>query len=104
MLYQFLQTAPSGGGGIASFLPLILIVLVMYLFFFRPQMKKQKEEGKFRNEVKKGNRVVLTSGIHGKVLEVGDTHLIIEAENSRLKVEKSAVSKELSAQYQTKEK
>ena len=104
MLYQFLQIAPSGGGGIASFLPLIMIVLVMYLFFFRPQMKKQKEEGKFRNEVKKGNRVVLTSGIHGKILEVGDTYLIVEAENSRLKVEKSAVSKELSAQYQTKEK
>ena len=101
MFYQFLQ-ADSSGGGLASFLPLLLIVLVMYLFFFRPQMKKQKEEGKFREEVKKGNRVVLTSGIHGKVLEVGDTHLIIEAENSRLKVEKSAVSKELSAQYITK--
>ncbi len=101
MFYQFLQ-ADSSGGGLASFLPLILIILVMYLFFFRPQMKKQKEEGKFREEVKKGNRVVLTSGIHGKVLEVGNTHLIIEAENSRLKVEKSAVSKELSAQYTTK--
>ena len=101
MFYQFLQ-ADSSGGGLASFLPLILIILVMYLFFFRPQMKKQKEEGKFREEVKKGNRVVLTSGIHGKVLEVGNTHLIIEAENSRLKVEKSAVSKELSAQYITK--
>ena len=103
MLYQFLQ-ANASGGGLASFLPLILIVLVMYLFFFRPQMKKQKEEGKFRKEVKKGNRVVLTSGIHGKVLEVGDAHIIIEAENSRLKVEKSAVSKELSAQYLIKSK
>ena len=103
MLYQFLQVSPEGGG-IASFLPLILIVLVMYLFFFRPQMKKQKEEGKFRDEVKKGNRVVLTSGIHGKILEVGDSYLVIEAENSRFKVEKSAVSKELSAQYKAKEK
>lgn len=99
MLYQFLQAAPSGGGGIASFLPLIMIVLVMYLFFFRPQMKKQKEEKLFRDEVKKGTRIVTTSGIHAKILEVGDTFLIIESENSRFKIEKSAVSKELSAQY-----
>lgn len=99
MLYQFLQAAPSGGGGIASFLPLIMIVLVMYLFFFRPQMKKQKEEKLFRDEVKKGTRIVTTSGIHAKILEVGDTYLVIESENSRFKIEKSAVSKELSAQY-----
>ena len=87
-----------------SFLPFIMILLVMYLFFFRPQMKKQKEESKFRQEVKKGARIVTTSGIHAKILEVGDNFLIIESENSRLKIEKSAVSKELSAQYQKAEK
>ena len=99
-----LLQASSPQGGAMSFLPLILIVLVMYLFFFRPQMKRQKEEGKFRSEVKKGNRVVLTSGIHGKILEVGESYVILEAENCRLKVEKSAVSKELSVQYQKAEK
>jgi len=98
----FLQA--SAGGGIMSFLPFIMILLVMYLFFFRPQMKKQKEESKFRQEVKKGARIVTTSGIHAKILEVGDNFLIIESENSRLKIEKSAVSKELSAQYQKAEK
>ncbi len=86
-------------GGAMSLLPFVLILLVMYLFFFRPQMKKQKEESRFREEVKKGARIVTTSGIHGKILEVADKHLIIESENSRLKIEKSAVSKELSAQY-----
>jgi preprotein translocase subunit YajC len=86
-------------GGAMSLLPFVLILLVMYLFFFRPQMKKQKEEARFREEVKKGARIVTTSGIHGKILEVADKHLIIESENSRLKIEKSAVSKELSAQY-----
>jgi preprotein translocase subunit YajC len=79
--------------------PFILILVVMYLFFFRPQMKKQKEEKLFRDEVKKGTRIVTTSGIHAKILEVGDTYLVIESENSRFKIEKSAVSKELSAQY-----
>ena len=85
--------------GIMGLAPFILILAVMYLFFFRPQMKKQKEEKLFRDEVKKGTRIVTTSGIHAKILEVGDTYLVIESENSRFKIEKSAVSKELSAQY-----
>jgi len=85
--------------GIIGLAPFILILVVMYLFFFRPQMKKQKEEKLFRDEVKKGTRIVTTSGIHAKILEVGDTYLVIESENSRFKIEKSAVSKELSAQY-----
>lgn len=86
-------------GGAMSLLPFVLILVVMYLFFFRPQMKKQKEEARFREEVKKGARIVTTSGIHGKILEVAEKHLIIESENSRFKIEKSAVSKEMSAQY-----
>lgn len=87
-----------------SLLPFVLILVVMYLFFFRPQMKQQKEEKKFREEVKKGMRIVTTSGIHGKILEVGDNFFIIESENSRLKVEKSAISAQLSAQYNKTEK
>jgi preprotein translocase subunit YajC len=102
MTNLFLQAA--SGGGIMSFLPFIMILLVMYLFFFRPQMKKQKEEKAFRSEVKKGSRVVTSSGVHGKILEVGETTFTIECENSRLKVEKTSISKELSAQYQASEK
>ncbi|MDX5405326.1 MAG: preprotein translocase subunit YajC [Bacteroidota bacterium] len=101
MLYlDILLQAGGQGNALTSLLPFLLIILVMYLFFFRPQMKKQKEENKFRNEIEKGNRIVTTSGIHGKILEVKDNYLIIESENARLKVERSAVSKELSAQYQ----
>lgn len=86
-----------------SLLPFLLILVVMYMFFFRPQMKQQKEEKVFREEVKKGMRIVTTSGIHGKILEVGDTYFVIESENTRLKVEKSAISKQLSGQYQKAE-
>jgi preprotein translocase subunit YajC len=71
----------------------------MYLFFFRPQQKKQKEEAKFRTEITKGMRVVTTSGIHGKILELGDTTVVLESENSRIRVERTAISKDLSAQY-----
>ena len=81
-------------------LPMILLVfVVMYFFMIRPQAKRQKEERKFREEISKGMRVVTNSGIHGKLLEVGDTYIILESENSRLKLDKSAISKELSAQY-----
>ena len=99
MMNLFLQAE-----SLASLLPIPLILGVMYLFFFRPQMKKQKEETKFRSEVKKGSRIVTTSGIHGKILEVADNYIILESENSRLKLEKSGISKELSAQYSTAEK
>jgi preprotein translocase subunit YajC len=101
MLHIFLQQA--GGSPLGGILPFIVIIAVMYFFFFRPQMKKQKEERKFSETVAKGNRVVTGSGIHGKILEVGDTYVILETENSRLKIEKSSLSKELSAQYLSKE-
>ena len=99
MLSVFLQAANSG---IASFLPLIAIFAVMYFFFLRPQMKRQKEETAFRKAIEKGSKIVTTSGIHGKILEVGETTLIIESENTRLKIERAAVSKEMSAQYEAK--
>ena len=102
MMNLFLQAA--AGGGVMSLLPFFMILGVMYLFFFRPKMKKQKEETKLISEVKKGSRIVTTSGIHGKILEVADNYIILESENSRLKLEKSGISKELSAQYSTAEK
>ncbi len=102
MLHIFLQQ-PGGGSALGGILPFIIIIAVMYFFFFRPQMKKQKEERNFASSVAKGNRVVTNSGIHGKILEVGETHVILECENSRLKVEKASLSKEMSAQYLPKE-
>lgn len=100
----FLQAAAEGGG-LMSFLPLIAIIAVFWLFFLRPQAKKQKEETKFRNQIAKGAKVVTTSGIHGKVVDINDadTYLILEVDGGRFKIEKSAISKELSAQYLPKE-
>lgn len=100
MIQLFLQAESSPLG---SFLPLALVLVVMYLFFFRPQIKKQKEEKKFREEIAKGMRIVTNSGIHGKILEIQDHTMIIESENTRLKIDKAAVSKEFSATYLPKE-
>lgn len=98
----FLQAA--GESPLGGILPFALLLVVMYMFFFRPQMKRQKEERKFQAEgLQKGMRVVTTSGIHGKILEIQDDTLIIESENSRLKIDRAAVSKEQSASYLPKE-
>ena len=82
-------------GGIMSFLPLILIVVVFYLFFIRPQMKKTKEQRKFREALKKGDKIVTIGGIHGKIAEIKETTMLIEvAPNIRLTIEKSAIAGE----------
>ncbi|MGB0176883.1 MAG: preprotein translocase subunit YajC [Owenweeksia sp.] len=100
MLAIFLQ---GGGSPLGGFLPLLLVLAVMYFFFFRPQIKRQKEEKKFTKEgLSKGMRVVTNSGIHGKILDMQENTLVIESENTRLKVERSSISRELSAVYQPK--
>ena len=91
------------GGGIGSFLPLILIVLVFYLFFIRPQMRKTKEQKKFRETLAKGDKIITIGGIHGKILEVKDTTVVIEVDGqNRLTIEKSAVAMDSSAHLSEK--
>src|SRR5690606_39393327 len=80
-----------------QFAPFILIFAVMYFFMIRPQMKKQKQEKKFAQELKKGDRVVTKSGLHGKIMELGnDGTCVIETLAGKLKFERSALSLDLS--------
>ncbi len=84
----------SGDNGM-TMLMFAAMFLVFYFFMIRPQMKKAKEEKKFREELKKGARVVTIGGIHGKIAEIKDTTIIIETgDGNKLKIEKSAVSKD----------
>lgn len=96
-----LMGQPSGvgsGSSFTSFLPLVLIIVVFYFFMIRPQLKKAKDQKKYREEIKKGDKVVTIGGIHGKIAEVNDKTLIIEVEGgNRLKIEKGAVSMEFTA-------
>lgn len=87
------MTPPEGEqGGIMSFLPLILVVVVFYFFFIRPQMKKSKEQRKFREELKKGDNVLTLGGIQGKVIKIDEDSVIIETEGqTKLKVVRSAI-------------
>jgi len=90
--------APKGGFDFMSMLPLLLIVVVFYFFMIRPQLKKTKDQKKYREELKKGDKIITIGGIHGKIAEVNDKTFIIEVEGgNRLKIEKAAVSMEFSA-------
>ncbi len=106
LLNILLMTPPDGGegsGGIMSFLPLILIVLVFYMFFIRPQMKKTKDQKKYREAIKKGDKIVTIGGIYGKIIEVQEESFTIEVEGqNRLKIAKSAVAMDGSSQIGAK--
>jgi preprotein translocase subunit YajC len=72
---------------------IVLIIVVFYFFMIRPQMKKQKELKNFRESIAKGDKVVTIGGIHGSILEVNDTSVLISAEGgTKLRIEKSAIS------------
>ncbi len=80
-----------------SFAPLILMFLVVYLFMIRPQMKRAKQEKKFAAELKKGDKVITKSGLHGKILDLNeDGTCIIECGAGKMKYERSAISMEMS--------
>ena len=94
-----LMTQPQGteANPITTFLPLILIIVVFYFFMIRPQMKRQKELKKFRESLGKGDKVVTTGGIYGKVAEIKDNYVLLEVDNNvKLRVDKSAVVKDMS--------
>ncbi|MEH6657189.1 MULTISPECIES: preprotein translocase subunit YajC [Leeuwenhoekiella] len=80
---------------LTSFLPILLMIAVVYLFMIRPQMKRQKDEKKFAEELKRGDRVITKSGLHGKILDLNDTTVILESGAGKLKFERSALSLEL---------
>ncbi|MCX2720503.1 preprotein translocase subunit YajC [Lentiprolixibacter aurantiacus] len=84
--------------GLGQFLPLLLIFVVAYFFMIRPQVKRQKEEKKFAEALKKGDKIITKSGLHGKVVEVNDKDFscVIETMAGKLKFDRSAISLEMS--------
>jgi preprotein translocase subunit YajC len=92
-------------GQIGQFIPLILIIVVFYFFMIRPQLKKAKDQKKFRENIKVGDKVVTIGGIHAKISEIQDTTFIITVEGGvKLKIEKNAVSMDSSSMIGTENK
>jgi len=98
----------AGGGFIAQYAQPLMIgamFLVVYFFMMRPQIKKQKDQKKFVEEMKKGDKVVTTAGIHGKVVEIADTTILVEVDNGvKIRFEKSSISLESSKVLNTEKK
>ena len=86
------------GGGLRSMLPFVAMFAVIYLFMIRPQMKRQKNEKKFQSEISKGSKVITSSGIHGKIVELNDNDgtVVIETSAGKIRFERSSISMELS--------
>lgn len=85
-------------GEIGSFLPIIAMFAVVYFFMIAPQMKRSKQEKKFASELKKGDRIITKSGMHGKVAELNDkdNSCVVETMAGKIKFDRSAISMEMS--------
>jgi preprotein translocase subunit YajC len=96
LLFVLLQDAATPKTpGMQSLIFLVLIIVVFYFFMIRPQVKKQKEMTNYRTGLKKGDRVLTSGGIYGKINDVKDTTITLEiADNVIVKVDKSAVVKD----------
>ncbi len=99
LLAQAASPAPAGPNPLASFVPIILIFVIMYFLLFRPQMRRQKEQAALVSQLKTGDRVVTASGIHGLISNVKDRTVIVKiADNVKIEMEKSAVTSVVKAE------
>lgn len=88
-------------------LPFLLLMLVVFVFFIiLPQQRRQKKERTFMNDLKKGDRVITKSGIHGKIAELNDKDdtCVVETLAGKIKMERTALSLELSSKLKAKSK
>ncbi|RED26232.1 protein translocase subunit yajC [Flavobacterium cutihirudinis] len=84
-------------GQLTQFAPFLLMFVVLYFFMIRPQQKRAKNEKEFESSLKVGDKIVTKSGFHGKIAELAETTVVIETMSGKLKLERSAISLELSA-------
>lgn len=89
--------------GITDILPFVAMFAVVYFFMIAPQMKRAKQEKKFAAELKRGDKVITKSGLHGKVVDLidKDNSCVIETLAGKIKFERSAISMEMSKKLNT---
>jgi len=98
LAYLYLMgPTPEGQNPLVTFLPLILVFVIFYFFMIRPQVRKQKELTNYRSSLKKGDKIITTGGIYGRVTDVKDNTVTVDVgDNILLKIDKSAVLKDAS--------
>ncbi len=99
--YLYLMGQPAAGSTPQNqFVPLLFLVgvfVVFYFFMIRPQMKKQKEMNNYRNSLQKGDKIVTTGGIYGRIAEVKDHYVVVDVGGDvKMKIDKNAVLKDSS--------
>ena len=89
--------APAQGSGMASmWIMLLAIFVIMYFFMIRPQRKQQKELEKFRNELKKGDKVLTVGGIYGTIDSVAEKYAIIKGDGDvKIRVDKACLVRDI---------
>jgi preprotein translocase subunit YajC len=98
--------AASGGGGLLAtpLVPIILMLAIMWFFLIRPQQKKQKEHKQMIDNLKKGDRIITSGGLYGRVTGVAETALTVEiADKVRVKISRGHVGAVLQAGAEPKE-
>ncbi|MBL7901267.1 MAG: preprotein translocase subunit YajC [Bacteroidia bacterium] len=98
LLILMMDPKGQGGGGAMNFVMMGAIILVFYFFMIRPQMKKAKEQKKYIEALKKGDKILTIGGIYGKIVEVNeDATILMEVEDgTKMKISKNAVSHDAS--------
>ncbi len=84
-------------GQLSQFAPFLLMFVVIYFFMIRPQQKRAKAEKEFESNLKVGDKIITKSGLHGKIAELAETTVVVETMSGKLKMERSAISMEMSA-------
>lgn len=89
----YAQSAPPQGSGLSSLFMFVILFVVFYFLLIRPQMKQAKEHKKMVSEIAKGDEVVTSGGLLGKITEVGDNFIKLEvAKDIEVKIQKHSVS------------
>lgn len=81
---------------IQQFLPFVLIMAAMYFLMIRPQQTRVKKEKEFESSLKVGDKIVTKAGIHGRISELAETTMVVETMAGKIKMEKAAISLDLS--------
>lgn len=82
----------------SSLLMIGAMIVIFYFFMIRPQSKKQKELKKFREALKVGDKVLTIGGVHGKILEIAESTVLINSEGSKMRIEKTAIAQTIEDQ------
>lgn len=93
MISTVILQAAGGSNMLGTLVPMVLIMVVFYFFMIRPQVKKAKDHKKLVEDLKKGDKIVTTAGIHGRIIDMNDTTFLIEVEGgTKIRFDKTAIS------------